>query len=196
MDSDINRFLAIKNGDRKVFETLFRDFYVRLCVYAESILHDNDEAKDIVQQVFVQLWEKRESLTITGTWKSYLYSCVYNASMNLIKHEKVRRDFIDFMRENQEDTESQIEILFQEEQQERLMTKINSAIEGLPPQCKEIFLLSRFSGKKSADIAKILKISTRTVETQLYRSMKHLRMTLKDIKEDLILFFSCKKREK
>ena len=179
---------AIVRGDKGAFEQLFRDWYVRLCVYAESIVRDRDMAEDIVQNVFCTLWEKRLGIDIRESLKSYLYRSVYNAALNSIKHEKVKLAFFQFMNKHGVKGENNIEYYFDEENQNVILREINTAIEALPEQCREIFMLSRFSGKKSTEIASILNISARTVETQLYRAMKRLREDLSHLKGSEIFF--------
>lgn len=179
---------AIVRGDKAAFEQLFRDWYVRLCVYAESIVRDRDLAEDIVQNVFCTLWEKRLGINIRESLKSYLYRSVYNAALNSMKHEKVKLAFFQFMNEHGAKGENNIEYYFDEENQNVILREINTAIEALPEQCREIFMLSRFAGKKSTEIASILNISVRTVETQLYRAMKRLREDLSHLKGSEIFF--------
>lgn len=84
---------AIARGDKKAFEQLFREWYVRLCVYAESIVHDRDLAEDLVQNIFYILWEKRDVVNIRESIKSYLYRSTYNSALNTLKHEKVKLAF-------------------------------------------------------------------------------------------------------
>ena len=82
---------ALQNGDEKAVESLFKSLYQRLCNYANTILNDIDESEEVVQQVFVQLWEKRETMEITTSVQSYLFRAVRNTSFNKIKHAKVRQ---------------------------------------------------------------------------------------------------------
>lgn len=182
--------LAIAKGDKKAFEQLFRDWYVRLCVYAESIVRDRDLAEDLVQGIFCMLWEKRDRVDVRESVKSYLYRSVYNSALNTIKHEKVKIAFLEFIRKHEKDEDNDIERFFDSEDQNIVLKELNRAIETLPDQCREIFLLSRFAGKKSAEIASELDLSVRTVEAQLYRAMKRLREELSHLRQGLILFLN------
>lgn len=180
---------SIAQGNRTAFEKLFRTYYVPLCVYAESLLHDKEQAEDLVQGIFCDLWEKRAKLHIHESFQSYLFRAAYNAALNLLKHEKVKSEFLKFVREHEVAGENNTESFFLREEQSFMLNEINRAIEALPGQCREIFLLSRFAGKKSADIASTLGISVRTVETQLYRAMKQLRVALSHLRNaDIYLF--------
>lgn len=182
--------LAIAKGDKKAFEQLFRDWYVRLCVYAESIVRDRDLAEDLVQGIFCMLWEKRDRVDVRESVKSYLYRSVYNSALNTIKHEKVKIAFLEFIRKHEKEEDNEIERFFDSEDQNIVLKELNRAIETLPDQCREIFLLSRFAGKKSAEIASELDLSVRTVEAQLYRAMKRLREELSHLRQGLILFLN------
>lgn len=182
--------LAIAKGDKKAFEQLFRDWYVRLCVYAESIVRDRDLAEDLVQGIFCMLWEKRDRFDVRESVKSYLYRSVYNSALNTIKHEKVKIAFLEFIRKHENEEDNDTERFFDSEDQNIVLKELNRAIETLPDQCREIFLLSRFAGKKSAEIASELDLSIRTVEAQLYRAMKRLREELSHLRQGLVLFLN------
>lgn len=179
---------AIVKGDKIAFEQLFKTWYVRLCLYGESIVRDRDQAEDLVQGIFCLLWEKREDMNIHESVKSYLYRSVYYAALNTLKHEKVKLAFLEFIRKHEHRDENDVEHFFENEDRESLMKEIWSIIDRLPGQCREIFLLSRFSGKKSVEIAEIMNISVRTVETQLYRAMKRLREELSHLKNNSVFF--------
>ena len=180
---------AIVRGDKKAFGQLFRMWYVRLCLYAESIVRDRDMAEDLVQNLFCMLWEKREEIDIRESMKAYLYRSVYHAALNSLKHEKVKLAFWEFIQKQGSKDENNIEYFIDKENQEIVFKEINRAIDGLPFQCRQIFLLSRFSGKKSQEIAVELGISVRTVEAQLYRAMKRLREELAHLRGSAI--FCC-----
>lgn len=179
---------AIGKGDKKAFERLFMEWYVRLCVYAESIVRDPDAAEDLVQNVFCRLWEKRGIVNIHESAKAYLYRATYNACLNVLKHEKVRLAFFEFLEAQENKHENNVEHFFDEENRNAVIREINRAIETLPEQCREIFVLSRFAGKKSLEIAEMLNLSVRTVEVQLYRAMKRLREELAYLRNSEILF--------
>ena len=88
--------------DEAAFEKLFREWYAPLCGYAESLLHDRDASEDVVRGVFCTLWEKRETLRVEESVKSYLYRAVYNAAINMLEHEKVKAAFARFLHEREE----------------------------------------------------------------------------------------------
>lgn len=178
-----------KRGNEKEFEGIYRKMYVRLCVYAESIVDDADMAKDIVQQVFVHLWERVDSIEWTGI-QAYLFRCVYNAAMNVIRHERVRHEFMEFLQNQKVDEEENNPLFSVQNDREYLIQRVNELITAMPEQMREIFLLSRFSGKKSAEIAIELNLSARTVENQLYRAMKYLKEKLNTADKRNLLLLS------
>lgn len=168
---------AIIRGDQQAFGFLFEKMYSRLCVYAVSFVGDEESAKDIVQQAFVSLWENRKEIPHTDAWNSYLYRTVYHTALNHLKHEKLKSGLFEFLQQ-QEAATPEVEYIFDDEYKEQLLQQVHRIIDQLPAQCKSIFLLSRFSGKKSTEIARELGLSVRTVEHQLYRAMRVLRNEL------------------
>lgn len=176
-------------GDKKTFEQLFRKYYAPLCVYAESLVRDRDLAEDLVQGIFCVLWEKAGKYDARESLKSYLYRSVYHAALNSLKHDKVKLAFLEFLQKQGVRGENNIEYLMNTENQERLIGKLKWAIGLLPDQCRKIFMLSRFEGKKSQEIARELNLSLRTVEAQLYRAMKRLREELSHLKDGSLLLF-------
>lgn len=115
---------------------------------------------------------------------------VYHTALNFLKHDRIRLSFWEFIQKQGVKDENEIEHFMDREAQEVLMKEINQAIDTLPEQCREIFLLSRFAGKKSQEIAFELGLSIRTVETQLYRAMKRLREELAHLRS-LVCWLLC-----
>lgn len=175
-------------GDKRAFERLFQRWYAPLCMYAESVVKDRDVAEDLVQGMFCQLWEKREGLNIRESLQAYLYRSVYHAALNSLKHDRVRLAFCEFEQRYGEQGENDVERFMDRKDREMLSREIHKAIDTLPEQCREIFLMSRFAGKKSQEIADKLGISLRTVETQLYRAMKQLRGKLAHLRGTALLW--------
>ena len=167
---------ALRQGDRQVFDALFRAYYEPLCNYACSMTDgDMDEAEDIVQDRFFKLWEKRLDFDITYSVKSYLYKMVHNACLNRIRNEKTRTKYKEynatFLASNpvlQVDTTSEVE------------QNINKAIAALPEQCRHVFQLNRFEDLKYREIAEQLGISIKTVENHIGKALRLLRVKLVD----------------
>jgi RNA polymerase sigma-70 factor (ECF subfamily) len=161
------------NGKEAAFDAIFKTYYKPLCLFAMKVVKDKESAEEIVQDLFVNFWEKRQSFQIKWSLKSYLYRAVYNNSIHSVEKRKrfvsdqnmVENDheFIDFMEETE------------------MEQKIYQSIEKLPPTCKEIFNLSRFDELKYSEIANRLNISIKTVETQISRALRFLEVQLADL---------------
>jgi RNA polymerase sigma-70 factor (family 1) len=136
----------ISQGDKKAYEQLFKAWYQPLCNYSCSLLKDIDEAEEVVQTVFYNLWNKRESLQINVSEKSYLYRAVHNDTLNRIKHKKVRTLYAQDYKASGTAPAS-IDGLQTLEAKE-LGRTIQSALESLPEQCGIVFKLSRFEHLK------------------------------------------------
>lgn len=168
---------ALKSGDEQMFEQLFRHFYGSLCNYANSIINDTDEAEDVVQQTMIAIWEKRMSLQIATSLKSYLFRSVHNSTLNKIRQQKVRAAFAG---DQQSVPEPGISTTTDTIHGNELEQQIQIAISQLPEQCRMVFRLSRFEGMKYSEIATHLGISVKTVENHMGRALRQLRVSLKD----------------
>lgn len=161
----------LKLGDENAYHEIFNNYFSILVAFALKYLGDLDLSKEVVQNVFVKLFEKRNSLEISSNIKSYLFKMVYNDCLNVLKREK------NILRLHNEYSlgldlyQDYIEI----SEQTELEYKIYTAINKLPPQCKRIIQQSRFEGKKNQVIANELNISIRTVETQISKALKLLK---------------------
>ena len=192
MDKDIintSFFIhQLKEGENAAFETLYHLYFQKLFHFANSYIEDEEEAKEIVQNIYFKIWKKRAKLELDLNLHSYLFKMVKNACLDYFKHQKVRanyKDFCDIERKNINqlallDTASTLYI------ENELLEKINKSVDKLPEACKRIFIKSRFQGLKHKEIAGELNISTKTVENQLTKALKFLRM---ELKEYTALFF-------
>lgn len=167
----------LQKGDEQVFEEFFKTYYERLCNYANTILNDMDEAEEMVQGAFLAMWEKRETIEVHSSLKSYLYRAVYNSSLNHVKHLKVRQKYDNWHQHNATlEHNSTSESLIASE----LDAIAQNAINNLPPQCQNVFKLSRFENLSYAEIAEQMGISVKTVENHMIKALKVLREKLKD----------------
>jgi RNA polymerase sigma-70 factor (ECF subfamily) len=170
--SDQALFARLKTGDVNAFEMIFKQYYNPLCSYAYTLLGDRDEAADTVQRTMTTLWEKSPELDLQYG-KSYLYTAVRNSALNVIKHRKVQARHINELRPENFQTEIQ-------ESEQPLQNKINTALEKLPTQCRAVFELSRYEELRYAEIAERLGISVKTVENQISKALRIMRVELKD----------------
>lgn len=164
--------IAFSHGE---FETLFRKEFKGMCFFSMKYVKDLDTARNIVQDAFVSLWEKRESIDTGKSVKSYLTSIIYSRSLNHLRDNK-KFDKNLLVCEGlyiEGEVQADSKLLSAE-----LRKNIDSAIEELPEKCREIFMLSRFEHKKYQEIAEILGISIKTVEAQMSKALQHLRTRL------------------
>lgn len=168
----------MKSLDKAAFEELFKSYFTPLCSFAQKYVNDVDEAKDIVHNVFINLWNKREEIDMETSLKSYLFQGVYNRSLNFIRDHKklVQFDTPQSVAELNQYVESKDHLESNEAE-----SRINNALDDLPEKCREIFLMNRFDGLKYREIAEKLNISIKTVETQMSRALKTLRERLSDM---------------
>lgn len=178
---------TLKAGDLTAFEMLFRTYYQPLCNYAFTFVQDRDEAEEIVQSTFLNIWEKRENLSIHTGVKPYLYAMVRNACLNVLKHEKIKQQHVTMeLAVAERSTDSVARTVMASE----LETKIYQAMDRLPEQCRLIFKLSRFEELKYAEIAEQLSISVKTVENQMGKALRIMREQLKDYLPLLIILMN------
>jgi len=163
----------LKSGNENAFKQLFDENYVRLVNLSFKIVEDIDDARECSQSVFVRLFENRETLEIRSNLKAYLNRSVINASINL-KNKKSKIISMDISKLDLLNN-SEFKNLMEEAESE---AKIWETINGLPEQCRRIFLMSRFEDTSNGEIASKLKISKRTVETQISKALKILRNNL------------------
>jgi RNA polymerase sigma-70 factor (ECF subfamily) len=166
------------------FEHLFKTHFKALHAYAIAILRDDDAAEEVVQNMFLKFWEKRELLNIQTSVKAYLYKCVYHDSLNLLKHEKIKTKYQDFasytMNSLNEPASSKVETTELEHQ-------ISLALNELPEQCRTIFQMSRFEELKYREIADQLGLSVKTIENQMGKALKIMRLKLADFLSLILL---------
>ncbi|WP_170120686.1 RNA polymerase sigma-70 factor [Dyadobacter jejuensis] len=181
---------AIRKGDERAFEVAFRTYYERLCQYAGSLLKDDDEAEEVVQTVFLNIWEKRESLEITLSLKSYLYRAVHNYCLNRFKHNAIKKTHQEYSRHILTPHHDSVTEAIQSQELEE---KIEMAISKLPEQCQVTFRMSRFEELRYQEIANQLGVSIKTVENQIGKALRILRQELADYLPTvvgLLCFFS------
>ncbi len=182
---------SIKKGNQKSFELIFKSYYERLCRYANTFIRQKETSEDIVKDVFLKMWEKRENSQITSSLSGYLFKSVHHACLNYITREKDRNKLI---------SENEIHILNLRMNHpvskdyplanlivQELEEKIKVEIEKLPKQCQEIFKLSRINDLSHKQIAEQLGISQNTVKVQIYRALLKLKDALKPYLPILVL---------
>lgn len=179
VDSSADRALlsALKEGDEQALRRIYDLAYIGLVRDLRRLIRDEDTCRDIAQEVFVELWRKRETLQVHTSLQAYLRRAAVNRAINFLKTQQR----IDLQADDQhwhneadtQDTDADIR-----EQQGQLETALHQAIENLPEKCRIVFTLSRFEQMSHREIAEQLGISVKTIENQITKAMKTLRETL------------------
>jgi RNA polymerase sigma-70 factor (family 1) len=186
-DSDL--IIALKEGDSKAYTFLVNKYHHKLCVYVFSLTKDNDLAEDIVQNVFMAIWNKRQNLKEDFVMKSYLYKSVYNEFIDQYRKEKsvlpLEKKHFDALSSIVEEED--------ENSLEKLIKLVKQEIENLPPKCKQTFLLSKQDGLTNIEIAEFLNVSIKSVEAHITKAFSILRKTVgKKVNTVLFLLFGIK----
>ena len=165
----------LSNGNEQAFKQLFVTYYSPLCEFATQYVSDKD-AEEIVQDLMMHFWEKREFLVITGSVKSYLFTAVRNRCLNAIQRNKYKQVTHNYIYEKLKDTFQNPDCYMLEE----LSRHIEKAIRELPENYREVFSMSRFGDSTNKEIAERLGVSIKTVEYRITQALKILRVKLKD----------------
>ena len=163
----------IRNGDRQAFKEMFYAYYPRLCTFAAEYVGSQDRARDVVQEVFLTIWERRREWDVHGSLKAYLYQAVRNRALNVTRRQETQRRAYDHIgyRAASSTRRTAIDQVYYHQ----LSDAIRRAIDQLPPRRRMVFLLHRKHGFTYAEIAQIMDITTKTVENQMGRALKFLR---------------------
>ncbi len=167
----------LRSGDEKFYKSVFYEYYPLLTYFAKKYVNDLDIAREIVQDFFVKLYEKRFSINIDSSFKSYLYKSVYNSCINYLNQVTLREQHHRQIKSQGYEptgfTEDEINMT-------ELENKIYREIDKLPAQCRRIFKMNRFDGLSNSEIAAKLKLSKRTIETQISKALRILRKNVPD----------------
>ena len=172
-----NDFLlsAVRHGDQKAFDTLFRKYYPMLCAYGHRFV-DLEDAEEIVEDSLLWIWENRETLVIESSLSSYLFKMVYRKALNKLAHidatQRADTRFYEEMQEMLQDTDYY--------QMEELTKRIEEAIAALPESHRESFVMHRFRDMSYKEIAETLGVSPKTIDYRIQQALKQLRTDLKD----------------
>ena len=176
-----NLWQKVKRGNIKAFETLYKCYFPSLCLYSCGLIPDEELVKEIVNDVFLKIWDKRREINIQSGIKPYLFRCVHNACLDHMRLKKSIRyyqktDITDKIRELADPDE---EYIFKQIALKRLEKDVTIRIDKLPARCEEIFVLSRYELLSYTEISERLNISVNTVKTQISRALDSLRISLK-----------------
>jgi len=172
-DSELSYLLT--QDDEQAFTEIYHRFYGLLFIHASKRLKDEEEAKDVVQQLFESLWLKRAQVRSDGNLSAYLYTAIRHRILDIFSHQEVENKYVDslqsFIDQDQELTDYRV-------REKQMKALIESEIDSLPLKMREIFLLSRMENKSHKEIAEKLGISELTVKTQVKKALRILRSKL------------------
>jgi RNA polymerase sigma-70 factor (ECF subfamily) len=170
----------ISKGDIQLFELLFKKYYQMLCDFGMKYLKNIDEAEEVVQDVFYNIWKNRQQLRINTSIKSYLYAAVKNNSLQKLRVHNLDMKYEKYYKTQPlKDSISPADVMNAKE----LNVIIHKALNTLPEKARIIFKMSRYDGLKYHEIATKLSISIKTVESNMGKALKHFRSYLKDYAE-------------
>lgn len=167
----------IKLGDKSAFSEAFTKYYTDMVIFAYTFLKDKESSEEVVQDVFIKLWENRNVITITVSLKSFLLKSIKNRCIDRLRHLKIRDKYQVMVLDHpvlfENDTDNYM--LYSE-----LEKKLDKALKKLPEEVETTFTMSRFEGFTYNEIAEKLKVSVRTVEVRVSKALVMLREQLKD----------------
>ena len=171
----------VKKGNIKAFESLYKLYFPSLCLYAYGFIPDRELVREIVNDVFLKIWERRTELDIRYGIKPYLYRCVHNSCLDHLELNKFRNRarIVDISQKILELPGNDDEAILTQFTLPQLEKEIMDGIDNLPPKCREIFVLSRFELLSYNEISEKLNISVNTVKTQMSRALDSLRVSLR-----------------
>lgn len=173
-ESDQQWVQKIREGDETAFEQLFFEYYNNLCAFALKITKSKEQARDVVQDIFLKLWNRRKDWKIDDSLKTYLYQAVWNQALNSVKtekrHQKNKNEFAEEVKyftgassgnSHQNTTE--------------LITRIWEVTQEMPEQRQQVFILHRKHGLSYKEISKVMDITRKTVENHMGLALKYIR---------------------
>lgn len=178
---------GVKNGDMAAFDLVYRAYSKRLYRFVYGIIKTEIDAEEIVQEVFVKIWESHEKIDNFALFDSYLFTIAYNSTISLIRKKLSEKKYIQYIKSLQippQQKSAEINSDF-----EILSEKVNGLIGKLPPRQKEVFMLHRENELTYRQIAEKLDISVNTVENHMSKALKFLRNNLNKESLAALLFF-------
>ncbi len=175
----------LKKGEKEAFQELFNLYAPKIYRFAVSYLKNKSDAEELLQDVFLKIWEKRENLDPAQNIKAYLFKITVNSIYDFVRKKNIEKAFSDFSKHNYPSgsESSWHEIIWNE-----MLSKLDHLVSKMPDQRRKIFTLSKEDGLTNQEIAQKLNLSKRTVENQLYRAIHFLKEQLKSDTVFILLF--------
>jgi RNA polymerase sigma-70 factor, ECF subfamily len=186
LNSDEKLMQEIKADNMFAFDMLFNKYSKRLYKFAYSILKSPEESENIVQDVFLNLWENRNKVGKDSSVKYYVFTIAYNSAISVIRKKARESQFIDYLKSLQEINEEPVNLVLEYNE---LTNKLDDIINNLPDRQREVYLLHRNEGLKYQEIADRLNISVNTIQNHMVRALKTIRKKLGNYSLIAILFW-------
>lgn len=174
--SEHNLLKAFQEGDEIAFNQLFNTYWKKVFIIAYSKVRSKENAEEIVQDVFIKLWEIRKDIKINN-FSAYLYTCIKNRCLNYIERQIIHKKHWNYYRQfiQQFDDSTTKDITFN-----NLMEAFNKGVEHIPEKSRKVFKLKHLEGKSAKEIAKMMNLSEKAIEYHSTNSIKKLRTYLKE----------------
>lgn len=173
--SDIHLSVLLMKGDHAAFNEIHKRYYPLLYHHAYKRLPNEEDVKDILQELFAALWNNREALVFTTGLAAYLYTAVRNRIINVFSKQKVRHVYAQSLQKYLEEGENVTDMKLREKE---LIALVEKEIAALPPRMREVFVLSRNAHLSHHEIAELLETSPQTVRKQIQNALRILRAKL------------------
>lgn len=173
--SDTELIGLLKSGDKTAFTEIFNRYQSLLYIFAYKRIGEREEAKDLIHELFLTLWEKRESLNISGSLPAYLFTILKNKIFDLYKHKKVSQRYLDAFQNYLDTNQNGSDYLVRHND---LSAVIEKEIAALPARMREVFELSRKTNLSRKEIASELNLSEQTVKSHMHHALRILKTRL------------------
>lgn len=183
-ENDLEILQKIRNNDEVAFKVIFNKYYSRLYYFIREFISFDDIAENVVQDTFFTLWNKRHELKDDSNLSAYLFTVARNNCLYRLRDQRYRQKLFTINSLDQNELEMNMEVLNELDSSaytfEEIERIIERTLEELPPQCKKVFILSRFEERKNKEIAEELNISVKVVEKHISKGLKKFKVSLKD----------------
>ncbi len=186
-DQELTRLLG--RGSKDAFHLLYMRYGLKIRRFAKSYLKQEQDTEELVQDVFLKLWNKKEVLDSSGNLKAFIYKTAVNSIYDFIRRKNIEQAFRDYTKEGSAvSDQTWDEVVFND-----MLFHVNRLIEKMPEQRRKIFMMSKEEGLTNDEIADVLRLSKRTVENQLYRATSFLKknMSLNSFSSVLFFYLFC-----
>lgn len=173
--SDEELMREIKANNMIAFDVLYKKYCKKLYKFGYSILKSEEETENLIQDVFLNLWENRHKVEKDSSIKSYVFTIAYNSAISVIRKKARESEFVEYLKSLQEINEAPVNV---ELEYNELTNKLDEIIKALPERQKEVYLLHKVENLKYNEIAERLNISVNTIENHMSRALKTIRKKL------------------